>query len=298
MICSSKSIILRSFGTHDGSFHADEVTACVLLIIFDKVDLAKVRRTRDEKILSTCEYVCDVGGVYDPDKKRFDHHQSDYRGTYSSAGMVLKYLKDEGVITDRLYRYLNNSLIKGIDAVDNGKATFKKGHSSFSSVIANFVPAQHHVAPQMLDQAFSQALDFCLGHLNRLIAKFHYIQECYPEIKAEMAKQQQVLYFTHSMPWIEPFFELGGNNHPALFIIMPTGTQWKLRGIPPTYEKHMQVRMPLPKEWAGLIDEELKKKSRISGAVFCHKGRFISVWETKEDAVKACDYVLNRKRKL
>ena len=28
----------RSFGTHDGSFHADEVTACALLLLFDLID--------------------------------------------------------------------------------------------------------------------------------------------------------------------------------------------------------------------------------------------------------------------
>jgi len=78
---------------------------------------------------------------------------------------------------------------------------------------------------------------------------------------------------------------------------MPTGKQWKLRGIPPSYEKRMQVRLPLPKEWAGLIDDELKEKSQISGAIFCHKGQFISVWETKEDAIKACDYILKKTKK-
>ncbi|MDF2550599.1 MAG: hypothetical protein K0S07_1666, partial [Chlamydiales bacterium] len=28
----------RSFGTHDGSFHADEVTACALLLLVDLID--------------------------------------------------------------------------------------------------------------------------------------------------------------------------------------------------------------------------------------------------------------------
>jgi len=55
----------------------------------------------------------------------------------------------------------------------------------------------------------------------------------------------------------------------------------------------MKVRFPLPQEWAGLIDEELKEASGIPGAIFCHKGRFISVWETREDALKALEYVLS-----
>ena len=29
----------RTLGTHDGSFHADEVTACALLLLFDLIDM-------------------------------------------------------------------------------------------------------------------------------------------------------------------------------------------------------------------------------------------------------------------
>src|SRR5262245_37911373 len=85
--------IKRSFGTHDGSFHADEVTACALLLLFDLIDRDKIVRTRDSMILGTCEFVCDVGGLYNPSKKLFDHHQAEYTGSLSSAGMILEYLK-------------------------------------------------------------------------------------------------------------------------------------------------------------------------------------------------------------
>ena len=32
-------------------------------------------RTRDPKLLEECDIVVDVGGVYDPEKQRYDHHQ-------------------------------------------------------------------------------------------------------------------------------------------------------------------------------------------------------------------------------
>src|ERR1700730_16025189 len=99
--------IKRSVGTHDGSFHADEVTACALLVFFDLVDREKIFRTRDMEKLDACEFVCDVGGVYNTILKRFDHHQSDYQGELSSAGMVWLYLKTLGVIDERLYDYFN-----------------------------------------------------------------------------------------------------------------------------------------------------------------------------------------------
>jgi len=86
-------------------------------------------------------------------------------------------------------------------------------------------------------------------------------------------------------------FELNGLGHPALFIIMPSGEHWKLRGIPPSYEEKIKVRHYLPKKWEGLLEEELQAVTGIEGAVFCHKGRFISVWKTKEDAFKAYELV-------
>ena len=101
----------RSFGTHDGSFHADEVTACALLLVFDLIDFNSIVRSRDPEVLQSCEYVCDVGGIYDPAKKRFDHHQISYDGDLSSAGMILMYLEEIGIISEDLYNYFNLSLI-------------------------------------------------------------------------------------------------------------------------------------------------------------------------------------------
>src|SRR5277367_727427 len=115
-------VVQRSVGVHDGSFHADEVTACALLIVFNLVDKDKVVRSREVRVLEECEYVCDVGGVYDPACKRFDHHQSNYTGDLSSAGMIWLYLKTQGGIDPAIYDFLNRALILGVDAHDNGRA--------------------------------------------------------------------------------------------------------------------------------------------------------------------------------
>jgi uncharacterized UPF0160 family protein len=290
-------ILLRSVGTHDGTFHADEVTACALLILFNLVDVDKLFRTRDDQRLMTCEYVCDVGGVYDPRVKRFDHHQSEYEGELSSAGMVLAYLKARGIIDDATYLFFNRSLILGIDAHDNGRVQFEPGFCTFSHVISNFVPAEYDAPPDVQDQGFFSALDFTLGHLKRLLERYHYIQACREKVREKMAESTTALVFDEGLPWMDSFYDLGGEHHPALFVIMPSSGHWKLRGIPPNTVERMQIRVPLPQEWAGLLGLDLKKVSRIPGAVFCHKGRFVSVWETKADALKALEYVLKRREK-
>jgi uncharacterized UPF0160 family protein len=287
-------ILLRSCGTHDGTFHADEVTACALLILFNLIDEDKVIRTRDLEVLATCEYVCDVGGFYDPDKKLFDHHQVDYQGPLSSAGMILKYLHSIGCLKSNEYDFFNHTLVMGVDAHDNGRDPLLIGHSSFSHIVSNFTPIRYDCSPAEQNRAFHEALQFVYHHLKRLWDRFNYTQSCHEIVMKCMQTCKECLIFDQSLPWLEIFFEMNGEKHPAQFVVMPSGSHWKLRGIPPSYQERMKVRIPLPQEWAGLLDEDLKAVSGISGAVFCHKGRFISVWETKEDALKALDYVLKK----
>ena len=286
--------IPRSFGTHNGSFHADEVTACSLLLSFDLIDQDKVQRTRDPEILATCEYVCDVGGVYDPKLKRFDHHQATYKGPMSSAGMVLLYLKDSGVIDSHLYDHLNRTLIMGIDAHDNGIAKSELGVTTFSQVVSNFLPITYDAPPNVMDEAFFASVDFVVNHLKRFRARVIYTQTCQDTVRKAMMTGEQALIFDEPLPWIENFFELGGDLHPAQFVLMPSGDHWKLRGIPPSLAERMKVRKALPDAWAGLRDAELAKITGLQGAIFCHKGRFISIWKTKEDAIKALHLALKR----
>lgn len=293
----NEQIILRSCGTHDGTFHADEVTACALLMLFNLIDEDKIIRTRDLPVLSTCEYVCDVGGVYDPNRKLFDHHQVDYQGPLSSAGMVLKYLQTTNKITSKEYDFFNHSLVMGIDAHDNGRDPLTPGYCSISHVVSNFTPIQYECGAEEQNKAFHQALRFVYEHLHRLWQRLKYTQSCREIIEECMKKYTKCLIFDRNLPWLETFFELNGAQHPALFVIMPSGNHWKLRGIPPTYQERMKVRLPQPQEWAGLLEEDLKRVSGISGAVFCHKGLFISVWETKEDALKALEYTLKQTNK-
>jgi uncharacterized UPF0160 family protein len=285
----------RSFATHDGAFHADEVTACALLLLFDCIDRTQIIRTRDPQRLQKCDYVCDVGGVYQASQHLFDHHQADYKGPLSSAGMILEHLHASNKIDSGLYRYLQQMIILGVDEHDNGKDPQIAGLCSYSHLIANFNPIQQDCTAQEQDAAFYIALDLAYGHLKRLYERYLYVQSCRILVQEQMQQKGDCLYFDQNIPWLESFFDLGGADHPAKFVLMPSGSHWKLRGIPPSYQQRMDVRLQLPQAWAGLLDDELQRVSGIPGAIFCHKGRFISVWETKEAALQALNYILKKK---
>jgi len=288
------TLIPRSFGTHDGTFHADEVTACALLDYFGRIDRDKIVRARDPEKLIHCEYVCDVGGVFDPEIKRFDHHQLDYKGLLSSAGMILEYLKNQKVLSSADFDFLNNALVRGVDAHDNGRDVSIPGVTTFSHIISNFTPVDYDTTPEKQNEAFMQAELFAFGHIKRLWERYLYTQSCREVVQKAMQECRDCLIFDAPVPWMDTFFEQDGKHHPARFVIMPVGSHWKLRGIPPNADEKMKVRLPLPEEWAGLLEQDLKRVSGIPGALFCHKGRFISVWQTKEDALTALKMVLQR----
>lgn len=85
-------------GTHSGTFHCDEALAVFLLRLLPTYAQASLVRTRDPALLSECTVVVDVGGVYDAETLRFDHHQRGFAENFghgfvtklSSAGLVYK----------------------------------------------------------------------------------------------------------------------------------------------------------------------------------------------------------------
>jgi len=126
-------------GTHSGTFHADEALAVSLLRSLDKFKSSRLVRTRDPAVLETCDIVVDVGGQYDPERHRYDHHQREFSETYSgehltklsSAGLIYKHFGSE-IIANHLglpvqdptvpilVTKLYDGFIEAIDAIDNG----------------------------------------------------------------------------------------------------------------------------------------------------------------------------------
>ena len=67
--------VAKRIGTHNGTFHCDEVLACCMLQLLPQYEDTEIVRSRDHKVLDTCDVVVDVGGVYEPSSHRYDHHQ-------------------------------------------------------------------------------------------------------------------------------------------------------------------------------------------------------------------------------
>ncbi|ELP85627.1 hypothetical protein EIN_409160 [Entamoeba invadens IP1] len=131
--------------THASNFHCDDVSASVLLGYTNLYRHHRLIRTLDPIELNRCDLVFDIGGVYDPDTNRYDHHQKGFVETYSSqhtirlssCGLIYKHFGKEIIanvidfidpfgekLTADQLSWLElkiyNSFIIAIDANDNG----------------------------------------------------------------------------------------------------------------------------------------------------------------------------------
>jgi uncharacterized UPF0160 family protein len=80
---------------------------------------------------------------------------------------------------------------------------------------------------------------------------------------------------------------MGGAGHRTEFVIHPgPDGSWRAAAIPPKLDSFAQKRS-LPEAWAGLTDADLEAVTGVEGARFCHKNRFITVFETREGLLRA-----------
>lgn len=100
------SFMIKKIGVHDGRFHLDDVTSCVMLQLTREYCKSEIFRTRDDLLLDTFDIVVDVGRIYDHSKKRYDHHQRGFNTKWegsnvvlSSCGLILYHYGDEVIQT-------------------------------------------------------------------------------------------------------------------------------------------------------------------------------------------------------
>jgi len=153
---SIRSCSISSVTTHNGTFHADEVTAIALLHIFRGVDYTNVKRVPHQTLEFDDGYVLDIGRTYNPDKLLFDHHQS--KELPSSAGLVWKYLG----LADNFPKI--SSLVKAVD--DNDIGVKPAEEFEYSRLLSTFNSDDVHSGTQYT--AFIKAIEFAIAILTNL----------------------------------------------------------------------------------------------------------------------------------
>lgn len=68
---------------HGGSFHADDLFACATLRIL--YPCSKIIQSKRGEPLPKGDITLDTGGVYDPQKNLYDHHQKEGAGYHEGS---------------------------------------------------------------------------------------------------------------------------------------------------------------------------------------------------------------------
>ncbi len=294
--------------THNGSFHADDVFACATLsLILEKQGQEfEIIRTRDEEVINSGDYVFDVGGIYDPELNRFDHHQKGGAGRrapngaegendieYSSFGLVWKKFGKELCGLEEVAKILDQKLVAPIDAFDNGFDLVENKYEVTPYYIQHFFMVMHPATKEKHvnnDEMFFKSVKIAREILLREIihAEDTVLMEEILDQIYKNTENKKILVLT------EDFHEAILTKYPELlFVVYPKKTDghWGVRAVrenPKTFKN----RKDFPESWAGLRDEELQKITGVEDAVFCHKARFLTIAKNKEAAVKLAELAL------
>ncbi|XP_030366222.1 UPF0160 protein MYG1, mitochondrial [Strigops habroptila] len=321
-------------GTHDGTFHCDEALACALLRLLPRFRDAEVLRTRDPQRLAQCDVVVDVGGEYDPERHRYDHHQRSFTHSMrslrpdkpwstklSSAGLIYCHFgsqilaellgqPEDGAVVAALYDQLYENFVEEIDAIDNGIAQAEGEpryalSSTLSARVGRLNPrwndpdqdteAGFQRAMELVRSEFLERLDYC--HRSWLPARA-LVHESIRR-RFEVDGSGLVLELPQGgCPWKEHVFRLERElalPQPLLLVLFPDrGGQWRVQSVP-AGPHSFQSRLPLPEPWRGLRDEALSRLSGIPGCVFVHATGFIGGNRTREGALEMARRTLEQR---
>ena len=284
----------KTIATHNGNFHADDVfSIAALKCIFPTF---KLIRTRDLALIAKADIVLDVGGEYDPETGRFDHHQRGGAGTrengipYSSFGLIWqKYGLEICQGNQEVANSVDAGLVSTIDAIDCGHVEGVSKGISLSHTISMFNPTwQEEIS---FDTCFDEAVDFASRVLKRFIASADGgISAKGIVAKAiDNAEDPRVIVLEKYTPWKRTVHAL---SNEALFMVYPSQSgQWRIQTVPVELGS-FEDRKPLPKQWAGLSDDALKEVTGLDDAMFCHNGLFIAGAESFESTMMMASMAL------
>ncbi|MFA7193514.1 MAG: MYG1 family protein [Candidatus Paceibacterota bacterium] len=283
--------------THDSRFHADDIFSVAVLDIVFKGKI-KVTRTRDEKLINEADIVLDIGGVYDAEKNRFDHHQKEGAGIrengipYASFGLIWKHFGSR-ICNEKVCKHIEEKIVQPIDAGDNGLTTFSvnQDFGVFPYIVPNML---YSLMPSWkekftFDEGFFEAVEMVKKILQREIVRAEHSFESEEIILRDYEKSEdkRIVVLDKRYSFSDEDISRALFSKPEVLYFLKyreEHDQWSVKAMR-IKPDDFPSRKPFPKEWAGLSDLELQKVSGVGDAVFCHRGIFLAIAKSLEGAI-------------
>ncbi|KAK7317101.1 hypothetical protein RJT34_01052 [Clitoria ternatea] len=301
-------------GTHNGTFHCDEALACFFLRLSKNFSGARILRTRDPNLLESLDALVDVGGVYDPKRNRFDHHQTGFHQVFShgfatklsSAGLVYKHfgleiiakvlgLDQEHPHVHQLYPVIYRNFVEAIDATDNGVNQYDINEPP-KYVINTTLPCRikrlnldwmdsdplsdrenqaFHGAMALAGAEFLESVNY---YAKSWLPARYIVMECLAA-RETVDSSGEIMKLNLSCPWKLHIHELEEEmkiNPSVKYVLYPDdrSENWRLQSVAISAAR-FESRKPLPYLWKGLENDTLSEVAGIPGCTFVHMSGFI-----------------------
>lgn len=317
-----------TIATHDGTFHCDEVVACMLLR--ELYSGSTIIRTRDEEKLQKATIVVDVGGRYDPSAGRFDHHQLEFTKRWpgcditqlSSAGLVwlhygkailnqiLFYNMPEKMDVNWLWENLYYDFFLPIDAHDNGvPSTLEKpkfvDKTCLVYSISRLNPTEKCTCRQkeacwtqalaLAKKAYKKQYDALYsiysGPYLSVMEAIDFRKQINPSGNAILIEQKGVNW-ERAIPYVA---KSSKEFSDILYVIYQKESGWGIKAVSDPDKVAFTNRKSLPAHWGALSGERLDAAigGNIKGAVFCHKNLFVAQHKTRPGILEMLQIALD-----
>lgn len=285
---------------HSSQFHPDDVFAVAVLTILLKDKNVTIIRSRDGEVINAGDYVVDVGSIYDPLKRRFDHHQPGGAGKrsngvpYASFGLVWKEFGEKLCGNHDIAEKIDKILVQPIDSLDNGMQfteTKIPGLHPFDvgSLVFLFCPTWKEDEVDF-DARFIELSTYARKILERLIKVNQDEFEAREKVINDYnrAEDKRLIVLEGKYPWEEVLSKFP---EPLFVVYKNRDNNWSLKTIR-NDQFSFESRKNLPLSWAGKSFKELSEITGVPDAIFCHNARFLAVAETQDSILKMAEIAL------
>jgi len=258
--------------THDGTFHSDEIFAIGLLMAFEQKEGQEIQivRSRDDRFLNEHQiiadiFILDIGGDYNEDLRNFDHHQDDdYFQDRAAVRLVYDYLLTSQKMDANIANHLWENLIKLINQWDLGKEQkfVNYYHRPLPSLISSYNRTTEDLSEENIQ--FEKALRFGLEIIQNEIFSYQQYQDAKRTFLQHRNINSHTVLFETFNPKHSSFLKQYRN---IRFYIYPYKGNWAVGAV--NSKKH-----PLP------------NCAYCEHLVFSHKNHFLTVFDTKEAAIR------------
>lgn len=267
--------------THNGTFHADEVFAIALLMLYfakkSPKDSIEIFRTRDAKAIAKCvadkdTWVVDVGGSYEPFARNFDHHQD---GKLHASNMLVFFSLWSEMFAQEVAEILEG-FFAGISDWDTNKdgkmiahTNGGSGFQTLSQVISGFNRNPTD------DKGQKDRFVISLAFASEII--LNEIEKANQQVRAETI-YKSATPVTSKCCYFDEYCAVWKAKNEWLFAIQPDPKGFAIVAA-------NSQKAPLP------TDDEIFAAG--FNPIFVHPGRFIIVIETLDEAVLIAEKWLN-----